>query len=180
MAEAGGDKRPGMGRGVRIVFYLSLALNLAVVGLVVGALIMASPSGQDRRPARGGEVGFGPIMKALAPQDRRQMGMEMRRALRQAGKTRAAQRAVLEEVVVALAADPFEPEAVEPLLGRQFEEAEFRLNLARQVFLAHLEEMSAAERAALAERLQAEIDKPFDGRRGPGGGGLRGGEGRSE
>ncbi|MEO0678101.1 MAG: hypothetical protein AAFZ02_11155, partial [Pseudomonadota bacterium] len=61
----------GLGRGGRVLLYLSLAVNLLVVGLVVGALVSGGEKLRDRRPPSAGEAGFGPVFAALEPEDRR-------------------------------------------------------------------------------------------------------------
>ncbi|MEL6913455.1 MAG: periplasmic heavy metal sensor [Pseudomonadota bacterium] len=147
----------GTGRGTRVALYLSLAFNLLVIGLVLGALVTQGQRAEDRRPPAAGEFGFGAVIAALAPVERRALGREMRRALRAEGRTRGALRAQLDGVVAALRADSFAPEAVSALLDVQLSEAEFRLALARDLFVARLAAMDAAERAAFADRLEAEL-----------------------
>ena len=154
------EPTPGLGRGARILLYASLAVNLIVVGLVVGSLFVAGDRREDRRPPRAGETGLGPIMLALSPEDRRQLGREMRRTLRQERGTLGEMRAANRQVVSALRAEPFEIAAVDALLLEQFSEAEFRLDLARRIFLNRVAAMSDAERTAFAARLEAHLERP--------------------
>lgn len=149
----------GLGRGGRVLLYLSLAVNLLVVGLVVGALVSGGDKLRDRRPPAAGEGGFGPVFSALEPEDRRVLGREMRQILQTERRDRREMRALMTEFVTVLASDPFDEAAFDALLDVQFGEATFRLGLARDVFEARVQEMSVAERQALSERLAAELEK---------------------
>lgn len=162
-----------MGRGARILLYASLALNLVIAGLVAGALIMASPGGQDRRPPRSGETGLGPLLMALAPEDRRALGREMRRTLRDERGSRGEQRARMERLAAILGEDPLDEAELSALVREQLGEATFRLSLAGDVFLERVVAMGAAERAALGARLSEALDRPRGGpkRNGDGEGG---------
>jgi len=157
-------KGRSLGRGGRVLLYISLLANFAVVGLVIGALLSGGDRGHDRRPPRTGESGLGPLVQALNVEDRRDMGREMRRALRDAGRSRAELRALGDEMVATLRADPFEIAAFEGLLDAQFSEVGLRLELAKSVFVERLAAMNATERAAFAERLEGELSKPRDTR----------------
>ncbi|MEL7300280.1 MAG: periplasmic heavy metal sensor [Pseudomonadota bacterium] len=158
--------RAGLGRGGRVVLYLSLAFNLVIVGIVVGAIATQGQRGHDRRPPAAEEIGMGAVIAALEPRERRALALEMRRALRQDGRSRGALKAQLEGVVAALRAEPFQPEEVSRLLGAQLSEAEFRLGLARDIFVARLVAMDETERAAFADGLEEELARPR-GPRGP-------------
>ena len=69
-------KRPGGTRFLKIALGLSLALNLAVAGVVVGAL--ARPDGPGFKGARApGAATFGaPYMRALSKEQRRVIAAE--------------------------------------------------------------------------------------------------------
>ncbi|MEM9438706.1 MAG: periplasmic heavy metal sensor [Pseudomonadota bacterium] len=167
----------GMGRGGRILLYLSLLMNFIIIGLVVGAIVSGGDRRGDRGPPRASETGLGPIMQALSPEDRRALGREMRQTLRDERRTRGELRAVMDQIVAALEAEPFDVAEVDALLATQFSEVEFRLGLAQRVFLERLVAMDASERSAFAARLQEVLDRPRPGF-GPHGSGF--GEGKSE
>lgn len=62
-------------RWMRIVLVLSLAMNLAVAGLVIGSAWKWS---RDGGPPRSVDLSLGPLGRALAPQDRRAVIERMR------------------------------------------------------------------------------------------------------
>ena len=141
-------------RGLRIALILSLALNLLIVGALLGlALVGRGPGGP-----RGFELGLGPLVQALEPADRRALAGSLRdrpgvRELRPQRRE-----ALLEELTRALLAEPFDRAGLEAVLDAQAQRTRDGMAVARGVFLDRLEAMTAAERRAYAERL----------RRGPG------------
>ncbi|MEM1235214.1 MAG: periplasmic heavy metal sensor [Pseudomonadota bacterium] len=164
-----------LGRGGRILLYVSLLVNLLVVGLVVGTLILVSPKGDDRRPALAGQTVLGPLMLALEGQDRRALALSMRGVLQEERLTRGDMRRVARDMQEVLATEPFDAEALDRLLSTQFNEATFRLDLARKLFLERLVAMSPEERATYAVRLGDVLERPLGERRpGPPGGHGRG------
>ncbi|MEM9350612.1 MAG: periplasmic heavy metal sensor [Pseudomonadota bacterium] len=159
----------GLVRGGRILLYLSLLMNFIIIGLVIGAIVSGGDRRGDRGPPRANEMGLGPIVQALSPEDRRALGREMRQTLRDERRTRGELRALMDQIVLALEAEPFDVAEVDALLATQFSEVEFRLGLAQRVFLERLEAMDASERAAFATRLQEVLDSPRTGFRPPDG-----------
>ena len=94
----------------QIVLVCSLALNLAVAGVVVGSFA----SGRlGEGPPRSFDLGLGPISRALAPQERREVGRSLRRdsVMRDFDL-----RGRVSGMVRALKADPFEPERLRAYL----------------------------------------------------------------
>lgn len=162
MAELNDPQTPkgGLGRGGKILLYVSLAFNLAIVGLLIGAVAFGSDRADDRRPPSAGEGGFRPIMQALSAEDRRVMLRQMRGELRTAGKNRSEMRALMEDFVAAVAATPYDHARVEALIGAQMNEADVRLDVASRVFLNRVATMSDAERASFAARLVEELERP--------------------
>ena len=71
------------GRWTRWALIISLALNLIVIGAVVGTVLRHGSEGH--RDAHGDKHGHdmagGPLTQALSREDRRAIGREMRRAL---------------------------------------------------------------------------------------------------
>ena len=145
------------GRGLRIVLVISLALNLLVVGLIVGlAVSRGGPGG-----SRGFELGLGPLVTALAPEDRRAIAEDLR-ARPGVGTLRSRpRRALTEELADALAAVPFDRAAVERLMTAQAARLSESQALARAAFLDRIEAIGPEARAAYANRLRR------DGGRGP-------------
>ena len=149
---------PGrMSRGWRIVLVVSLALNLAVAGMMAGALFSGHhPTGPTgtRSP---GTLGFGPFTGALSREDRE----ALRTAYAGRGPTirelREAARQEAEAMAAALRAMPFEPAAVAALLDTQRGRADERFRLGQTLLIERIAAMTPEAREALAARL---LDPP--------------------
>jgi uncharacterized membrane protein len=171
MAE-GRAERAGAPRWMKGLLAVSLALNLAVVGLVAGVVLRDGPDGRSRMVR---DLGFGPFTEALAPEDR----AALRRAfVSEGGDLRAERDRIREEtagVVAALRADPFDADRFARLLAAQAERRQARLDLGQRLLVAQIAAMAPAARAALADRLEAP-----GGEAGHGAGHGREGHGRGE
>ena len=141
-----GKRRWGWGR---VVLIASLALNLAVVGVVAGAALRF---GGDRHDWRGGDFSV-PYTRALSPADRRAIGKELRRAHDGVATSIAARGAVFKQMSVALRAEPFDIARVEELSLQQRTAVTERLSAAQDVWLRYVSEMSAEDRSAYADRV---------------------------
>jgi len=143
-------QRASSGRGLKWALFLSLALNLLVIGALAGAAMR-------HRMVPPGPAGFDPVARfwAEAP------GPTESRADRGAWRDRLAVRtedleeraARMRALSVALRADPFDASAVESLLAAERAAFALRLETGHAGFLERLSGMSAAERARFAERL---------------------------
>ena len=155
------DKKPsGMRPGLRYLLIGSLAVNLIVGGLMVGAVVGNKKSGE--RPPRGGDI-LGAYTQALTGKDRREIGREIRDHRRAQGEREMRPREVLEQMLVALRADPFDPDVVQAVIDEQMETAFERRKVAQDLWLTHVVSMSAEERAAYADRIVEVLSK----RKGP-------------
>ena len=165
-----GAEQPRTWRGIRIVLFVSLALNLAVAGLVLGA-VASHRFGRDDHPSRLDRAG-GPLTEALSAADRRAIAKALRQAAREERPTRADIRAEYQAVIAALRARPYDAEALREAVERQSQGLKRRVDLGREILLHRLAGMSDDERAAFAGRLEAVIErgpKPRGGREAPGG-----------
>lgn len=136
-------------RGVKIALALSVALNLAVAGLVVGARMGDGPHrGMPR------DMSFGPFSEALDSDDRRAIRKALMERLGEFREQRAAARAEFETLLTALRADPFDPEALKSALDALEARNAERLDLGRSLIETRLIGMSPQERAAFADRLE--------------------------
>jgi len=79
----------------RIVLVTSLALNLAVVGVIGG---LALRSSGDKGPPRNFDVGLGSIGRALSQEDRRAIGSALRNAPGSRASGRAENEAMLDSL----------------------------------------------------------------------------------
>ena len=141
------------GRGLKIALAVSLALNLAVAGLVAGAWL--SDHGPRRDMPR--DLSFGPFTEALSPQDRRALRREF---LSRAPEFRAARqeaRAVFDRLLAALRAEPFDPAALTSALAAIQTRNSDRLELGRSLIETRLLTMEEADRRAFADRLDAAL-----------------------
>jgi uncharacterized membrane protein len=147
MSDAGeGKRRWGWGR---VVLIASLALNLAVAGVVAGAALRFGGDWHDRRS---GDFSV-PYIRALSPTDRRAIGKELRRAHDVAATGIAARGALFTQMSEALRADSFDLARVEELSLQQRTAVTRRMSSAQNVWLRYVGDMSAEERSDYADRI---------------------------
>lgn len=150
-------------RGLRIALAISVALNLAVVGLVGGTLLRADGL---RGPAMPRDPGFGFFHAALTPDNR----ADLRRRLRTAEPGFAAEPRALRQdvaaIVAALRAEPFVPGALDVAMQAQVARLRTRLDVGQNLLLNYLSDLPALERQAIADRLEAAASRR-GGRKGP-------------
>lgn len=149
----------------KIVLAVSLGLNLLIVGMFLSAFLFGHAR-HERGPGLR-DLGFGPYVAALTRADRLALAGELRREGGPFREQRRAMRAQFEAFLAALEASPYDHDAVTGIVERQQGQVFESQRLARSVLLAHIAQMSDAERAAYAEALRREV------RRGP----RRGGRG---
>lgn len=140
---------PATPRGVKIALALSVALNLGVAGLAVGAWLGDGPHrGMPR------DMSFGPFTEALDEDDRQEIRKALLERLGEFREQRAAARAEFETLLATLRADPFDAEALKAALATLEARNAQRLDLGRSLIETRLIEMSPKERADFADRLE--------------------------
>jgi uncharacterized membrane protein len=134
----------------------SLALNLLVLGLVVGDALSGGGPGRGPRPV---EMSLGPVGRALEPQDRRAILGSLRGDpdLRPLGRGERA--AGFAAVAQALRADPFDEGRLREALLAQSDRVAAAQRAVQEALLARLAGMTPGERAAFADRLEAEAGR---------------------
>lgn len=136
-------------RWIKGLLFGSLALNLAFVGLIAGAVLRHD--GPEHRGAHTpGPAAFGqPYLRALPREARR----EMFRSLREADgfPDREERRAVYAEVIARLRSEPFDVAALAAVVSQQAEGSIAVQRAAQDAWLQIVAQMSPAERAAYAE-----------------------------
>lgn len=142
-------------RWMRILLVASLAMNLLVVGALVGAAIKGGG------PWRGGDHHAGPMARALDPEDRRVLRKRMIETRTDSRDGRKAHRAAMQELVTLLRATPYDAEAVQTQMQEVRGQFLNRMERGQALLLGRLSEMTQAERAAYADRLEEAL------RRGP-------------
>jgi uncharacterized membrane protein len=136
-------------RGIKIALAVSVALNLAVAGLALGARMADGPRhGMPR------DLSFGPFSEALSDQDRRALRRSLAERAGEFRESRQAARAEFEALLVALRAEPFDPPTLKGALAAIEARSAQRLELGRDLIETRLISMTPEERAAFADRLE--------------------------
>lgn len=144
------------GGWLRLLLVVSLALNLLVAGVAAGWWLRHGGAAHGHHPARL-EMAGGPLSRALTEADRREIGRAMRAAMRAQGIAQGAMHESMAALVADLRAEPFDAGRVTARLAAQRSAFAERFELGQAALVAHLAAMSAPERAAYADRLEAEI-----------------------
>lgn len=134
----------------RIVLVVSLALNVAVIGAVAGLAV--SGRSNDGPPQRM-SFEFGPLGRVLDRDDRRAISAAMRRNGPRP-LSRDAMKAQLGAIARELRAEPFDPVALAGLIAELRDRSTRVQQNAQTAFVTHSAAMSAADRAALADKLE--------------------------
>lgn len=141
--------RPG--RGLRLALALSVAVNLAVAGLVVGMAWHGGPMG---RGAMLRDMGFGPFEGALRPEDREALRGALRGRLGEIRQARQQMQEDIERILAALRAEPFDEAALAEAMAAQAANLNERLDFGSAMLRDHLLSLSAAERQGFADRME--------------------------
>ena len=142
-------------KALRIALAVSVALNLGVLGVVAGALLHDGGMMGARDGVR--ELGFGPFTEALNGEER----SDLRRAFfEKAPDFRAGRkqmRADTQSLLVALRADPFDPDALRTIMESQRQRMIGQLELGQGLMRDLLLSMTPEARLAFADRLEARL-----------------------
>ncbi|MFN3577976.1 MAG: periplasmic heavy metal sensor [Tabrizicola sp.] len=139
-------------RWLKVALAVSVALNLAVAGLVLGAWL-----GDGPRKGMPRDLSFGPFSEALSDKDRRALRRDLMGRLGEFRTSREAARAEFNGLLAALRADPFDPEGLKTALAAIERRNAERLELGRSLIEKRLVEMTVEERRAFADRLERGI-----------------------
>lgn len=145
----------------RIVLVVSLAVNVAVAGLVIGAVLKHGPRDHDRRPPKSEILSYGPYTSALTEDDREVLLDRLIGAHGEILDNRRAVKADFKRLLDAVRADPYDPDMTASILRDQQARVQKQIDLVSRVLLEQLTEMSAEEREEFADRLERVL------RRGP-------------
>lgn len=137
----------------KILFGVSLALNLLIVGALGGALMRKGKGPTANHPASGFLY-----MRALDFQDKRALRKEILRNKDGRKLIKARNQASYSSAVDILKSNPFDRTAFENLLDEQAKFAKLRQSSARIALVNHIENMTKAERLIYAQRLKDFID----------------------
>ncbi|MEP3845616.1 MAG: periplasmic heavy metal sensor [Paracoccaceae bacterium] len=145
------EDKPRTAKWVKVLLGLSLASNLAIVGLVAGAI-----SRSPRHTEGGGVARYAmPYVIALTREDRRSVFQAMRDGTGSAKlPTRQERRKLYEEMLSVIEAEPLDLDTVQSILERQTQTALFAQDAAQTAWLELISTFDEAERDAYAERVR--------------------------
>ncbi len=156
MVEMTDVTRPKTPLWVRATLFLSLALNILVIGAVVGFLVVGGPG---KRPDRD-RFDFGSFYtRALSDQDRRALRRDFEDGLRGQGRDRGAFITDLRSTLDTLRATPFDRDAFVAAMSDQAGKRAQREEMGRQVLANRIAAMTDEERAAYADRIEARLSE---------------------
>ncbi len=135
---------------VKILLVVSLGINLAVAGLIIGAALQG-PAKQDR-PKNRDAIAF--LSYALPKEHRREIRRELIDRREDFQANRQALHGLRIEMIEALEQEPFEIEKVEDLLEQQRNYFLSMGELAHDALLRRIEQLTPEERAAYIRSLR--------------------------
>jgi uncharacterized membrane protein len=146
-------------RWLRRALFVSVAVNLLVIGAVAGLVLTHGPRDDHIVRADRG-AGFGMYVRALSAEDRAALREAYRAGRAEDGQGwRGAGRADQADLLAALRAEPFDPGAVAAVFDRHIARMSAGMARGRALMLARIEAMAAPERAAFADRLERMTDR---------------------
>lgn len=148
--KAVGQTKPG--RGLRIALGLSLALNLAVVGVVAGAMMRDGPG---MRAAMVRDLGFGPYTQALTADNRKALRRALFDRAPEMREARQSRREDMQRLLTQLRAEPFDAGAFAQTMAEQEARMLRQLQLGQEVLQELVLAMSPEDRRGFADRLEA-------------------------
>ncbi|KMW60200.1 hypothetical protein AIOL_000353 [Candidatus Rhodobacter oscarellae] len=148
---------------LKITLFASLAINLLIAGLVAG-FVLSGPRDRDRNPIWR-DMGLGPFGHALPWADKKALTAAIRAEAGSFRKNREELRRQFEAFLAALRAEPFDADALAVLVKEHRGRITERQELGQRLLLQRITEMSDAERAQYAERLNEMVRRHGQNRR---------------
>lgn len=165
MSDESNERPRRVGRGLKIALGISLALNLAVLGAIGGAVLTGGPgAGMHDRLDMMRSLGLGPMGLVL---DRADRDAITARATTDRAALRAERRALLEATLAftdAVAAEPFDRAVAAAALQVQRGHVAGLQERGHVALLDQLETMPQAARARFADRLRRTLTRHDDRR----------------
>lgn len=152
MSDGSSTVQAPFGKGLRIVLALSVALNLAVVGMIAGAALHGGGLMRGREGVR--ELGFGPYTEALSPDQRAALRKALFAKVPELRDARQQMRADMTAILAALRAQPFDAAALATLMQSQRQRMEGQLALGQGLMSDLLIALPEPERLSFADRLE--------------------------
>lgn len=143
-------------RWTRVLLFVSLAFNLLIVGLVVGAIASGGPRNGPR--SKSTDV-VTPYTRALDDKGRKSLREKFKGELREHRQSPQERSAQYRKVLELLRADTLDAGALENVLNEQSQRAVRSREIGQSVLLMYLVEMNDDARAEYAQRLEDELDR---------------------
>lgn len=147
-------KRPG--RLLRVALVISIALNLAVAGLVVGSAVKF----RGERPVPLRDLGFGAFTDVMTKEQRARLRQAFFAQAPDFKDLRRQMQSDRSAVLDSLRAQPFDPAAFGHALAAMNARHAARTGYGEVLLRDLVTSMSNEERAAFVDRLQAEMERP--------------------
>lgn len=141
------QKPVGMRRRTKILLGVSLGLNMLVVGAAGGMLF------HNDGPDRFRDAAYGPYTRALSHEDRKAIGVALRKEVGSFRQNQPKIRASYAALKTALTADVYDSELVHRLIIEQQALGMKRYKIGQRLLLARLDAMSQKDRRKFAEHL---------------------------
>ena len=141
------DPKSSAFRFWRVLLVISLAMNVAVIGLVAGFAWRKDRVG----PPHGISLTLGPIGSALSREDRRELVEDLRADPRLRPHRRGDD---LDAILAALRADPFDRATLQGAMSAMTARKDRLQEAAREALIERVTLMSDADRIAFADRLE--------------------------
>lgn len=148
---ASGPRPAVTSKTVRLALIVSLAINLGVAGLAIGAFLHG---GRDGRGDMVRDLGFGPYDEALRAQDRTMLKAAMRARAGDLQATRVQVAADTTALLAALRTEPFDLNALDAALAAQQAHLGARMKLGSDTMRDFLASLSQEDRFAFADRME--------------------------
>lgn len=148
---------PRSPKWMKIALAVSVALNLAVVGMAGGAAWRFHSDGGAPGPVR--DLGFGPFSEALAPDDRAAMRKEFLETRGDFRQVRREFRADFAAMLAALRAETFDAAALQAVLDRQRARGAEMAEVGSRLLGERIAAMTPDERRAFADRLETSLTR---------------------
>lgn len=150
-------------RRLKIMLGVSLALNLAVVGLIAGAVLRGGPKG----PPPSSRSYAAPYIRALPHADRRAIFHGIRKSDIGRKTNHAARRALYEQMLVVLRAEELDASTILAVLAQQKAGSQDIQDAVQTGWITLLSDMGLAERRAYADAVEVEMKRRSHKKRKP-------------
>ena len=143
----------------KIIFAISIALNIAVLSAIGGAALRFSKSPHTGK-VHPKERQIGSVyMRALGRDQRRELGSQMRDQDVDNKVNRTNMEAGFQEAILILRSEEFDKEAFKTVVKGHAARSYQRLENAQGIFLSHITSMSFDQRSAYADRLEKALGR---------------------